>query len=104
MVSITTDTPSNAHDDGIGMTIKQMVTELYNDMKVVRPAVEEFKAQQLDRRVASLEKDRASAVAAGVTAQAFFRFGRWVLATVIALCTLFVSLIVVLHQIATPTP
>ena len=38
------------------MTIKQMVTETYGDMKVVRPIVESLNGQNLDARLSVMEK------------------------------------------------
>jgi hypothetical protein len=44
--------------DATGMTIKEMVMELYRDMKVVRPTLEVLSAADLPRRVNALEDAR----------------------------------------------
>ena len=75
-------------DPFTGMTVKAMVQELYADVKVIRPAVETLVAATLPDRVRALEmhnaEDAASARTAKNVALEFFRFGRWALATVIA--------------------
>ena len=55
----------------VGMTIKQMVSELYNDMKIVRPIVENLNSQNLDTRLRMLETTAAQlAAVAPATADA----------------------------------
>ena len=71
------DTPTASPTD-IGMTIKQMVTELYGDMKVVRPAVELLSSQNLDGRLrvqeqATIDQATSEKVAKAVSS-AFFSF------------------------------
>ena len=38
------------------MTVKQMVTETYGDMKIVRPIVESLNGQNLDTRLRAVEQ------------------------------------------------
>ena len=53
------------------MTVKTMVVELFNDMKVVRPIVENLNAQNLDARLRNLETTAAQlAAVAPATAEA----------------------------------
>ena len=42
-------------DSNVGLTVKDMVTELYGDMKIVRPIAEKLDAADLPRRVLDLE-------------------------------------------------
>lgn len=91
------DTPMS--DEQVGLTVKQMVQEVYSDMKVVRPLVETLQGQNLNLRVTALEADKRSVEAVRDTTMAFFRFGRWILATIIALCSVLVTLILTIHTI-----
>jgi len=45
-------------DSSVGMTIKEMVTELFADMKVIRPMVEALDGAHMPERVSALETDK----------------------------------------------
>jgi hypothetical protein len=52
--------PNSFHEAAVGMTMKQMVTEVYNDVKVLRTEVAVLQTSDLPRRVSELEYFRSA--------------------------------------------
>ena len=46
----------NGNGSGTGMTIKEMVTELYGDVKIIKPQVQKLIDADIIARIASIEK------------------------------------------------
>lgn len=78
--------------DGIGMTMRQLLLEVYADVKAMRPQLEVLVSQDLDRRVKVLEADMATDRSTSEARVGFMRLGRDAI-------TLMISLVAVITAI-----